>query len=343
MLRIVQGVPGSGKSYYAVYYLYKYFCNNDDVYGINLKKDVLLITNIDSLKLNHLSLDDCLNKYPDFFTVKNFEKIQQNFKNRHIILIIDECQKYFPTYFKDKDVLFFFQYHRHLGIDIILLTQSISVVCRSLVVLSETIINASPRSISVAKIFKYNEYLYLQGRLEKVNSFSIPKKSEIFKLYSSFSSDEVAKPKNFILRYSLIILFFAIISVISLIFTFKSFSSKHSKTVVSSLESSSIKNFASQNKIKHKFKSTSFNQKVINKVYKYFIVGKVYYKSKNINRLYLSPVTNPNITFTRSNNILSYCKYSFDYSFLICSKPLISSEQLSFLSFSSSDNSSLSN
>ena len=191
MLKIIQGVPGSGKSYYAVHYITKYFCIYDDVYGYILDKDVVIITNLDDFKLNHLKLDDCINKYKDFFTVSNFEKLKSSYRNKHIILVIDEAQRYFPLNYNDKEALFFFQYHRHLGIDILLITQSINSISKLLLPLCESIISATPRSTKIFNLFRYHEYLYFRGKLEKVHTFSIKTNPKIFNLYKSFNFDVV--------------------------------------------------------------------------------------------------------------------------------------------------------
>ena len=195
MIRIVQGNPGSGKSYYAVNYLSKY-CTYDALYKDHKLNDgVLIISNLEGLKLKHLDFDELVQRFTleKFLTIENFEKIIEKYKARHIILIIDESQKYLDSKFYDKDVFYFFQYHRHIGIDVFLLTQSVSTVCRQLPPLCEFIIEAAPRSKGIAGTFRY-KFKDTKGTF--MYSQAVRKKQEVFAMYKSFSSDEAEKPKN---------------------------------------------------------------------------------------------------------------------------------------------------
>jgi len=122
MISIVTGVPGSGKSFYMVNYLSKFFTFDDFYKEFHLKDNVLVISNIDGLKVPHLRLDSpqlignpdegIQGKYTveQFFTVANFEKLMEIKRIKNVILLIDEAQRLFPRDFKDKDVLYFFQF-----------------------------------------------------------------------------------------------------------------------------------------------------------------------------------------------------------------------------------------
>lgn len=55
-LRIADGIPGSGKSYYIVDHLAKNYFEKQEDGRYEPVKDVLIITNIDSFKPPHLSL-----------------------------------------------------------------------------------------------------------------------------------------------------------------------------------------------------------------------------------------------------------------------------------------------
>jgi zona occludens toxin (predicted ATPase) len=54
MISIVYGVPGSGKSYYAVWFIRKTALEEGDIF-LRVRSDVILITN---LKLNLDSMDN---------------------------------------------------------------------------------------------------------------------------------------------------------------------------------------------------------------------------------------------------------------------------------------------
>ena len=196
MIHIVEGVPGSGKTYYAVKYLTANFFEYDkffDEYKEKEGKNVLVISNIENLRIPHLDLDLLLDRFSleKFFTVKKFEKIQRQYRVKNIVLVIDEAQRYFDRKFFNKDVFYFFQYHRHLGVDIFLITQSKNTISKELVVLAEYIVRAVPRSSGFGS-FLYHFYS-LQG--EKLYSKSLKKDKNVFRAYSSMKVDEIAKPK----------------------------------------------------------------------------------------------------------------------------------------------------
>lgn len=197
MINIVEGVPGSGKSYYGVNYLIKNFFDYDDFYNEYIEKNnksVLVISNIEGLKVKHLNLDDLINRFTveKFFTVSNFEKIQKQFKVKNIVILIDEAQRYFDRKFFDKDVFYFFQYHRHLGIDIFLFTQNKLNLAREIVVLSEFIISAVPRSKQLGS-FKYK---FCDTKGNHLYSKTLKKDKKVFNAYQSFKVDEISKPKS---------------------------------------------------------------------------------------------------------------------------------------------------
>lgn len=204
MIRIVQGNPGSGKSYYAVNYLAK-FSTYDDLYKEHTLNDgVLVITNLEGLKIKHLDFEALVQRFTveKFLTVANFEIIIEKYRCRHVVLIIDEAQKYLDSKFYDKDVFYFFQYHRHLGIDIFLLTQSVSTICRQLPPLSEFILQAAPRSKGVAGTFRY-KFTDCKGQF--LYSQAVKKNQTIFRMYKSFSADEAEKPKNVLTHWVIVL------------------------------------------------------------------------------------------------------------------------------------------
>ena len=57
-LYIIDGKPGSGKTYYAVYHLLKkYYKNIDGNYVLDLKKNAVVITNIEDFYKNQEFFD----------------------------------------------------------------------------------------------------------------------------------------------------------------------------------------------------------------------------------------------------------------------------------------------
>jgi len=104
---------------------------------------------------------------------------------KKIIFAVDEAQKYFDRKFYDKDVFFFFQYHRHYGVDILLATQDASVLPKEIRVLAEFIIRAEQRSLTL-KSFKY-KYYSPDGSTHLFNQ-TLRKDDKVFSIYKSFLS-----------------------------------------------------------------------------------------------------------------------------------------------------------
>ena len=215
MIRIVEGVPGSGKSYYGVNYVCSKFAKYDAVYDeFVVSNDVLIITNIEGFRVKHKKIDDLIEKYgglEGFFNVANFEKMIAHYKCKNIILLIDEAQRYFDSKFYDKDVFYFFQYHRHLGVDVFLFTQKVSTLARHLLPLAEFIITAAPRSLAFGNTFRYR-FKDLEGN--SLYSRVLTKNQVFFKAYKSFTTDEAEKPKNVITRLILMVVVMSLVVVL---------------------------------------------------------------------------------------------------------------------------------
>jgi hypothetical protein len=239
MISIVSGVPGSGKSYYMVNYLSKFYTYDDFYKEYLIKDNVLVVSNIDDLRVPHLQLNSSFligdsengieGKYSvlDFFTVSNFQKLMDVKRVKNVILLIDEAQKIFPRDFKDKDVLYFFQYHRHLGVDIILGCQDHLDLSRSILALPECIYQAVPRSKSIAGSFRYH---VTDRRGKYMRTLSLRKKQSIFAAYKSFASDEIQKPKNVIMHWFVIFGVFMIVGGVFFKIALASIRSKSDKS-----------------------------------------------------------------------------------------------------------------
>ena len=213
MIQIIEGPPRCGKSYYAVNYLMK-FVDYDPLYtDYALKPGVLIISNIEGLKVRHRSLDEILQKrtIEEFFTVANFEQLMVHYQVTKVILLIDEFQKLFPDGYKNTDVSFFFQYHGHIGLDIFLMTQGVSTVARWFIPLVEYFVRVTPRSKSVLNNFSYR-FVDTKGRY--LYSKTVGKKEVVFNAYNSFRVDEHNKPKNAIWHWFVIITVFAIAAIV---------------------------------------------------------------------------------------------------------------------------------
>ena len=223
------GPPGGGKSYLAVEtILNKYFVWSKEDQEYQQKGKVRIITNIEELALDHLNLDDEIDKClrmavekqyagnalvqesmkEDLYYSLKAEKLKYFFdydyqaalqaRYESILYIIDECQEYFDNKFTRQKyaraVFLFFEKHRHLGMDIYLITQAAGKIANDIRVLAEKEIRALPRSLSLAGELKYNEYI----RGMKANG--VPKvtrpKKQVFALYKSMEIGETEKIKS---------------------------------------------------------------------------------------------------------------------------------------------------
>ena len=222
MIKIVAGVPGSGKSYYMVKGLSKYFTFDPFFNEFHVKDNVLIVSNIDGLKIPHLKIDSpqvlgnpdlgIVGKFTreEFFTIPNFEKLMAIRKVGNVILAIDEAQKdwLFPLGYKDNDVDYFFAYHRHIGVDCTIGTQDVTGISRKLLNLSETIANATPRSKGIIGNFSYK---ITDRRGKFMTSKVLRKDKNIFNAYQSMSVDEIEKPKNVLLYWAVVAVAFLVV------------------------------------------------------------------------------------------------------------------------------------
>ena len=210
MIQLIEAPPRSGKSYFAVNYLVR-FTQFDELYNeYILDKNVLIISNIEGLKIRHWSLNYCLGLSDDaklhqasnesiqkFFTIENFEQIMKKTGKNHVILCIDEVHELFPSGYKDQKVYEFFAYHGHIGLDVIFMTQGIESMSRMFNPLLEFVVKVTPRSKKVYKTFTYKYYtlkgLYLYSKV-------LTQKQEVFRAYKSFRQDEHQKPKSALLN-----------------------------------------------------------------------------------------------------------------------------------------------
>jgi hypothetical protein len=214
-------------------------------------QDKILVSNIQGLTLNHLDLETLMMErcetlararwfenpkskdigemadvidefYSEFYEEKIrwfFDCAHQEFlaqKHGPLIYLIEESQRYFDT--KElgrqkwvRDVLFFFERHRHMGFSILCDTQHISKIHKGIAVLFEVEVQAKPRTLSVMGEFKYNEIT--DGM--KTNQLPIIVKPDqrIFKVYKSMEASEQIKPKKPVLKIVAFVVAVAVLGV----------------------------------------------------------------------------------------------------------------------------------
>ncbi len=242
-LRVIEGVPGSGKTFYAVWHLaVTYFKKVPHYTFIQvffytifpflrppveqeyiLAKDCLIITNIDNFKPDHVDLAseikkagdiahqalvddtslsdrerdrklDQLDPVAEFFSYSYQEQYKQG--KSSLVYVIDEAQVYFrkgqEKALKEKEVYRYFEYHRHWGQDIYLVTQNIKKLPSDIVYLPEYTITAVPRIRSIGAGFRY----HWMASGERIKTEVRRKDQAVFALYKSMDVAEQEKIRN---------------------------------------------------------------------------------------------------------------------------------------------------
>lgn len=200
-IKVITGKPGSGKTAYAVQNLIaKHFKFDEEIHEWKNETGVVIISNINGLKLPHLNFDRYLleNKitFRQFFTENYFKKILIP-KYEKVAILLDEAQKHFPYNFKDVrgaednpeelSNFYFFEHHRHNSTDVYLIGQLWNRFSPNIVNLAEYQIDAQPRSLSIAGEFTY----FFMNGMDIVERKRIKIKKRIFALYKSTETEEV--------------------------------------------------------------------------------------------------------------------------------------------------------
>lgn len=190
-ITLVTGVPGSGKSYYAM-----------DVIArlLESKDKFIIISNIDGTDTNifdrryvyvEFSMPMLRNESMCDYLAKLREEHGLDSKNM-VYMFIDEAQKYYGADCKDKDQFFFLDYHRHYGIDIYLITQKDTKIRKEAEALCETEIRGVPPSLGILPgYFIYNH----KCGGEVFDKIRLKKRQSVFDLYRSFNAGKITKAK----------------------------------------------------------------------------------------------------------------------------------------------------
>ncbi len=194
-IKLFTGIPGSGKTYRCVYELLK----------PEIKDKYFIIHNIP--KLNELYFDggEYIRSYADdknelsynppaLFFLENQKELTQRVQDQYhrpLLIVIDECQTWLDKY--DERIKAWLSYHRHLGQDIWLVSQSRWNIHKDYKNLIEL-------EIMGKRGFVFRSFLYSWfANGEHFKTDRLPKKKEIFKLYESFTiqSNDGKKSKLF--------------------------------------------------------------------------------------------------------------------------------------------------
>lgn len=206
MIVIVFGVPGSGKTYFALHKLLKsgLIIFDEGVYCV--ADSYLLITNIDGIRVSGVVSWDALYQSGKWYDFSAYTEVFNSGKK--LVLVVDEAQKYFSKLSQNE--LLFFQLHRHYAIDIILITQNLQQLDNRLVGNAEYLIRALPKSDRIFSSFRYH-VISSFDKATVLKKFSVPVSEEVFFLYRSFedfaknlalSNLDASYSRNYVLKAS---------------------------------------------------------------------------------------------------------------------------------------------
>lgn len=192
-IEILTGVPGSGKTYHAVSRIHK---------QLSSESRFLILHNIEGL---YPSDNRCISKdwqTGDFSAPVMADYLRQLRTEYEltsedpIFMFIDEAQRFFPPELKDQQVLYFFDYHRHFGVNIVLITQHEKKLTYKITTLAEVEIRAVNSRINPFGSFVYK----LSSGGEQYGTERLSKDPSVFRLYKSFQAG-TGKVKKSRFRY----------------------------------------------------------------------------------------------------------------------------------------------
>jgi len=253
MFVMVTGIPGSGKSYYAVDYIlknrdryHKIYTNingfdlDGNIESLNFRKIYDIVVECQQIYDSQIdTLDDSDNNDIDApiidylldigFLVKNDAYDPDDPKTGSqfmpTLLVVDECQNHFPAAKKkaDETLVWFISYHRHLFIDALLLTQNFQQVDVAYRRNIEYFLHAVESSLSIlgnlSPAFSYKQYMktpFYKSNLAK--TIKIKKSKKVFDRYKSgdkVRTKSVVLPLLIFAFFALLLVFYIIYSVYS--------------------------------------------------------------------------------------------------------------------------------
>lgn len=236
MITLVDGLMGSGKSYYAVHYIHS---KKDEYYHIYTNIDGFKFSdNIKPLQFSWLLgiLDDLKLIYDDesksdqdlWDYLYSIGFLNSNVKEeiKPVLIVLDEAHNEFDA--KNNLLTWFITYHRHLFIDAIFITQTYTLIHYSYHKLFENILHAIPASKQLFTFkFKYQKHIKLPISDGKFGTYSgdiyLKKDPSVFALYQS--GDKV-RSKSFVKKYLYYLVGFAVLALFGFFYVLYTFTSK---------------------------------------------------------------------------------------------------------------------
>lgn len=229
MIEIYTGVPGSGKTYRAVSYLYDIFLDSKSKSFGKFEK---FYTNINEFSFDEfpqgvafdLDFEDLQSKLKQLHTLYMTKCTDSDLielaKTLHIdnaFFVIDEAHNYFEK--KNSVLTWWLSYHRHLHQDIILITQNLSLIESKYKSFSEFFYKAIPSSLRVfGNTLKYEQFIgsrmFKNQRSEKI---SLKFNPDIYSLYHSGANTQSKKVIYKYIAYAVIALVVLLLVLYSIV------------------------------------------------------------------------------------------------------------------------------
>ncbi len=269
MISYYVGLPGSGKTYRAVYTIYHNFSNGDFKRDASVKKDYEncytninefkfdKVENVHKLDFDHFQKDLSI-LYKMYKKKCSDEELIDKCKELDIyktLFVIDECHNFFNS--QSADLVWWLTYHRHLYHDIILITQNLALVKSVYKPLAETFYKARPAFMTFSN--KYFNYMYYtESRLSKpsyVKTIKVKKDENVFKLYKS---GDAVKNKNILYQFIIFSVVLLIVAIVAGYFYIQSLThagdapvtDQHQKTSIVSHSQTTQKNHIRSSQLK---------------------------------------------------------------------------------------------
>jgi zona occludens toxin len=222
MIEYTVGVPGSGKTYRAMYALYANFGLDEKLKDTKfIHQDVnFAYTNINEIKFDHFE-NDSIKKldwdvfkdsltilfalYKDKATDSELIEKAKEVDLFECLIILDECHNYLDI--QDKVLVWWLSYHRHLHQQVYLITQNLALVNSKYKAFSEFFYQAKPSSL---KMFK-NKMVYTQytnSRLSQLSKSGVIKIQFIQKIFDSYHSGANQQSENLLKKFAVLAIFF---------------------------------------------------------------------------------------------------------------------------------------
>lgn len=231
MIEFDLGLPGSGKTYKAMYSLYSNFGLNDKFKDSKFKHNDIKFayTNINEIKLEHFKKDTVKKLDWDEFktALQHLHLLYKSKKEDSVLIekakelnifecliIIDECHNYLDV--QDKVLVWWLSYHRHLHHQVYLITQNLALVNSKYKSFSEFFYMAKPSSL---KIFK-NKMVYTQyttSRMSMASKSGVIKIPFIKEIFDSYHSGANQQSENVLKKFVVIAILFFLLLIFILI------------------------------------------------------------------------------------------------------------------------------